>query len=125
MECALLLIGVVLVAGGLWRIFGASVKSGAGSAVEERAVGGGGGGGGAGGGGGGGGGAGGGGGGSRNTGNGSAQHGGPATDTADRELERSLGVAALAAGVIAIGYFLSKARRLKNEVDITGKPPAA
>jgi Flp pilus assembly pilin Flp len=166
-EYAVIIIGVMFIAAGAWRVLGTSMKKSASDSGEElgdRAggaggerggggsggggehaggggAGGGGGGGGAGGGAGGkmgasskvnvggvGGGAGGGGsgGGGADTGSTAAETGendGTSADTADLKFKRSLGIGFLAAGVLAIGYVIAKARNVKKEVDAQGNSP--
>lgn len=164
-EYALLVVGVLLIAGGAWRMLGTSMKKSAGNSSEElgeRSGGGGaaptGGGGGStatgsGGGGGGGGqaggkmgaaqkvnvggvggGAGGGVGGNSavaegaqgqyaSNGGGAGEHDGTSADNADLKFRRSLGLGFLAAGIIAIGYVIAKARNVKKEVDAQGNLP--
>ena len=161
-EYALLIIGVMFIAAGAWKMLGKSMRKNAGDSSEqlgERESGGGdhGGGsaagGGAGGGGGGagathasgkmtgaskvnvggvGGGAGGGAGGSGRSEVGSAdgassasssQGDGSSADTADLKFRRSLGLGFLAAGVVAIGYVIAKARNVKKAADDQGNTP--
>jgi hypothetical protein len=156
-EYAVIIIGVMFIAAGAWRVLGTSMKKSASDSGEElgdraggsggeRGGGGGdhagGGGGGSGGGGAGGkmgasskvnvggvgGGAGGGGtgGGGADTGSASAETGendGTSADTADLKFKRSLGIGFLAAGVLAIGYVIAKARNVKKEIDAQGNTP--
>jgi hypothetical protein len=167
-EYAIIIIGVMFIAAGAWRMLGTSMKKSAGDSGEELgdrgggggdhggggggarggggggdksgAAGGGGGGGGGGGpsgkmgasskvsvggvgGGAGGGGAGGAGGGEEGSYASSAERDGSSADNTDLKFKRSLGIGFLAAGVIAIGYVIAKARNVKKEVDAQGDTP--
>ena len=172
-EYALIIIGVMFIAAGAWRMLGSSMKRSSNDSSEQLgdragggggdqggggdhgggASGGGGGGGASGGGGGGGGGGGakaagkmgaaskvdmggvgggaGGGGGGGGRGGGSNEMDGASyasstdgdggsADTADLKFKRSLGIGFLAAGILAIGYVVAKARNVKKEIDAQG-----
>ena len=45
---------------------------------------------------------------------------GSSADTADLKFKRSLGIGFLAAGILAIGYVVAKARNVKKEIDAQG-----
>lgn len=163
-EYAVIIIGVMFIAAGAWRLLGTSMRKSAGDSGEELGDRGGGagdhggwggggatsggGGGGAGDHGGGGGGRGGGagkmgvsskvsvggvGGGAGGGGGAEATEGsyassaatgdGSSADNTDLKFKRSLGIAFLAAGVLAVGYVLAKARNVKKEVDAQGDTP--
>ena len=165
-EYALIIIGVMFIAAGAWKMLGSSMKRSSNDSSEQLgdraggrggdqggggdhgggASGGGGGGGGGGGakaagkmgaaskvdmGGGGGGAGGGGGGGGGGRGGGSNEMDGASyasstdgdggsADTADLKFKRSLGIGFLAAGILAIGYVVAKARNVKKEIDAQG-----
>ena len=56
-------------------------------------------------------------------GGGAGEHDGSSADTADLKFRRSLGLGFLAAGIIAVGYVIAKARNVKKEVDAQGDLP--
>ena len=130
-EYAMIIIGVMFIAAGAWRVLGTGVKKGTGKSAQEigeqgnsgggSSSGGGGGGQAANGGGGGGGGQGG---DSANANSGegtfaSSSDEAPA-DVTDIKFKRGLGVGFLTAGVLAIGYVIAKARNIKQEASAQG-----
>ncbi|MDB4945540.1 MAG: hypothetical protein JWP97_5074, partial [Labilithrix sp.] len=48
---------------------------------------------------------------------------GTSADVTDLKFKRSLGLGFLAAGIIAIGYVIQKARNVKKEIDAQGNAP--
>ena len=56
-------------------------------------------------------------------GGGAGEHDGTSADNADLKFRRSLGLGFLAAGIIAVGYVIAKARNVKKAVDAEGNLP--